>query len=970
MTSNFLSSKRFVLSQIRIGKAIIFSFFIIFGLAVSMQAQRAARPSISDATLWGDASKRTALKDLILAWITEPMNTQHGDEFPSIHNTSNFLPWHRIHIRELENFINEANPNLLQPSGLLPYYNPANPMPAEFVDVVADFVPANEQFPMDATPNYNPTFNLCTTANSNPGTFSNNLESNYHNGGHVAMSGTMGGTENAAACAIFWPWHAWVDEKWFQWECSCSNVFTMDTPAELNITANTTWGTNRTVRGVVTVNSGKTLTINGGAVIRFAPSEYNGCVTRIDVEPGGRLVVNNATLTGLDNFGTVGDGPTPGIHYFTGWEGIIVKGSGGTSSLSAQGWITVNGGSIIEHTTTAIEAINGGWVRIDGAKFKNNRFDVVIRDHKFAYLGYIRNCEMINDKILRDISWTSSPVGGQEIEHHFNHEDSHSSEVHVTVGDGMFGVKGLSMSNCTIDNPFKDPHGKYKSIGIKTGNSRCTLNGSAIKEQVRGIEGANSIPGPGRHIGVTNTSFTNNTEGINLKGVDHSYVTTGCSFFIPKTFSQGMVPAGIKSDGSGALTIADNTFTETGTGSDDNYGVLLANTSNLVASIEKRNTFTGLEVASQAEGGNGNLQIRCNSFNDFDYGIAVTSGVLAHQGLCNGSVSGPAGNTWDNLNGCSGNESQIHRFLTAAPFEYRAHSNLFPICTSAGVDVQNCLIASSEFSCPDPPLCPTPPCPKEIVISDLESQKRDANPPTVISLTFRQQAVLQDELNLLLEDENQGIDPALDFIALVEPITATYPVHKAALLLQKSESGVIAAGTTEAINSLPATDPNKVWLNFQLDLLETNRDFTMLSITELEMVEDEAEQPTKSGAHARAMLKIGFGRDINKAIEPINLERSTRPASASKLFENGLNIAPNPTKNWVLASFDAPQTSHRSALILSDLSGRVVREMDLSEVHGPSQISFSLERLPEGVYLLRLLMDGQPKGIQKVVVMH
>ena len=969
MSNNYYSSRRFTLSAFQIGRAAILYFFLVFGLTVSIQAQRAARPSINDATLWGDAGKRTELKDLILAWITEPMNEQHGDEFPSIHNTSNFLPWHRIHIRELEDFINDESPTLLQPSGLLPYYNPANPMPAEFVDVVDDFVPTNEQSPMDPTPNYNPTFNLCT-GNSNPGTFSNNLEANYHDGGHGAMNGTMGGTTNAAACAIFWPWHAWVDEKWYQWECSCSNVFNMDTPADLNITTNTTWNTNRTVRGIVTVNSGKTLTINGGAVIRFAPSEYNGCVTRIEVEPGGRLVVDNATLTGLDNFGTVGNGPTPGIHYFTGWEGIIVEGSG-TSSLSAQGRVTVRGGAIIEHTTTAIEAKNGGWVIVDDAKFRNNRFDIVIRDHKFVYVGTIKNCEMINDKVLRDISWTSSPVGGMEIEHHFNHYDSHSSEVHVTVGDGMFGVKGLSMLNCTIDNLFKDPHGNYISIGVKTANSRCLLTGCTIKEQVRGIEGANANPGPGRHIGVRNSTFSNNQEGINLKGVDNSYVTNGCSFFVPKTVSAPQVefPVGIKSDGSGALAIADNTFSETGTGTDKNYGVVLANTSNLVASIEKRNTFTGLEIATQAENGNGNLQIRCNDFNDFDFGIAVTSGALAHQGLCNGSTSGPAGNTWDNLNGCVGNESQVFKDPAAAAFEYRAHSDLLPTCTSAGVDVQDCTIFSGETSCPDPPPC-NPPCPKDVVISNLEAQKSGADISTVVSLTFQQQSVLQDELNLLLEDENQGVDPALNFIALVEPITPTYPAHKAALLLQKSESGIIEPGTTAAINSLPASDPNKAWLNLQHDLLATGRDYSTLSAAELQMVEAEAEQPTKSGAHARAVMRIGFGIDLNKAIEPINNERSARPTMPSRSFENGLSIAPNPAKNWVLASFDAPQVAHQSALTLSDLNGRIVREINLSDDHGASQISVSLEGLPEGIYLLRLLLDGQPKGIQKVVVMQ
>ena len=183
----------------------------------------------------------------------------------------------------------------------------------------------------------------------------------------------------------------------------------------------------------------------------------------------------------------------------------------------------------------------------------------------------------------------------------------------------------------------------------------------------------------------------------------------------------------------------------------------------------------------------------------------------------------------------------------------------------------NCQVVANENSCPDPILCPNPPCPKEVVIFDLESQKSGSDVGTIVSLTFQQQSILQDELNLLLEDENQGMDPALNFITLVEPI---------------------------------------------------------------------------------------------------NNERSARPVMPSRSFENGLSIAPNPAKNWVLASFDAPQVAYYSALTLSDLNGRIVREINLSDDHGASQISVSLEGLPEGIYLLRLLLDGQPKGIQKVVVMQ
>jgi hypothetical protein len=958
------------------------TLLLLISLLNAVQAQRAARTSLNNMS----AADRVILRDLILEWITEDLNSDHAAFFCDIHNVNNFLPWHRIHIRELEDFINEANPTLL-PNGLLPFYNPANALPEEFLhqydDFVPPFVPTQQNPVMRANPNHPDNFTLCVTANNNAGSFSNRLETMYHNGGHVAIAGHMASTNWAAASAIFWPWHAWVDEKWFQWECGCPNVFTMDTPTELNITANTTWSTNRTVRGEVKIKSGFTLTINSGAIIRFAPSEYNGCLTKIIVEPGGRLLVDNATLTGLDIFGTTvgsdpfcGTDPAGGIKYHSGWEGIEVQGTG-TSSIAAQGRITVRNGSIIEHATTAIEAKDGGLVWIDGAKMLNNRFDVIIGDHKYTYLGYVRNCEMINDKVLRDIAWVSAPVNGTSVEHHFNHHDSHSSEVHITAGTDNVGLKGLSVSNCKIENPFKDPHDNYVSVGIKTNNARLSVRGTTIKEQTRGIMGANSIPGPGRNIAVSTSTFNGNFEGINLKAVDHSTVTSGCSFIIPNQVPGGYIPSGILSDGSSALTIADNDFSVLDLGGQmTNYGTILTNTSGNFASVEKRNTFTGLSIGSQTQGSNSNLQIRCNDFNGFEFGIAVADGgSLANQGECNGTSTAPAGNVWDNLGTCIGDESQIVVMPGAAGFSYRAHSNRIPECVSAAVTVQNCAVAAIETSCDDPDPCnglPRP-CAKELVIADLESQKIGQDPEGVNALTRRQQFVMQDEINRILDENGEtGLSDAVNFVALVEPNTSVYPVNKAALLLQQSEDGIMAAGTSAAINSLSALDPNKAWLQLQYDLLNTDRDYTALSAAELNFIETEVGQPTRSGAFARAFYQVAYGKHVGIDVLPVGGgDRSEPPAETkANVAANALMIAPNPANDWVLATFDAPQTTHRSMLVLSDLNGRSVRELNISDIHGPTQLSIPLTDLAEGIYVLRLHLNGAFSGVQKVVVMH
>jgi hypothetical protein len=57
-------------------------------------------------------------------------------------------------------------------------------------------------------------------------------------------------------------------------------------------------------------------------------------------------------------------------------------------------------------------------------------------------------------------------------------------------------------------------------------------------------------------------------------------------------------------------------------------------------------------------------------------------------------------------------------------------------------------------------------------------------------------------------------------------------------------------------------------------------------------------------------------------------------------------------------------------LVLSDLNGRSVRELNISDIHGPTQLSIPLTDLAEGIYVLRLHLNGAFSGVQKVVVMH
>ncbi|GAB4492021.1 MAG: hypothetical protein OHK0019_13100 [Saprospiraceae bacterium] len=985
---------------------------------VNLQSQITGQ-RISIHTLSG--AEQAALANLINDWLDENINIvdEHDACFEEgIHSTNNFLPWHRVHIQQLEDYIRENAdaglfpniPDIKDESFRLPYWRPEEVPPA------GNKIPTAFQATASGAPlgsmNFDPPLlngmsqvladiQQCTTAhtpsNTPPdiGEFSDDLEQRYHDNGHIAMSGIMV-SPRAPDCLIFWPWHAWVDDIWYYWENHCKGEYDLPGTSDIInpnqfftevLPPGTLWTGEMFVKGEVRIKDGATLTIGPNAIIHFRESGYYGgdYPTRIIVEPGGTLVVDGATLTGIDVFGDQSPlGDDPGSKYYTAWEGIVVQGGSGK-----QGWVQLLNNARIEHAVMGIRSENGGQVYASNANFYNNRVDVEIGPHTGECYASFFHCKFINDQPLRDIIWRGGTVnnnngcGGGIPEHHINHEDSHSSDAHIVLN----GAGGLwkNFLYCTIDNTYQDPHGHYISRGIVATNSQYFLYGCGIKNQVIGISGRNTIPGPGRHATIRSSSFQNNLEGITLLGVDNSEISTNNTFTVLDDIPTGVVPDGILSlpvpvpfgiysDGSAALTVADNDFsTVAAIASEKNYGAILANTGSSAASMEKRNAFTGVGIGSQAQGGNGNLQIRCNDYNSFQYGIALTSGTLQTQGLCASSIS-PAGNIWDNFcgpNPSDNDESQVFRNVNNSnPFTYWAHSDRKPTCYSPGVLLPICLIESTSTSCDDQ----TAPCVgcEESRIAILEAEKSTLTPgdEKIQFITHEQQSIYQQGVNERLENENEGLDVAIAFTENVEAITSLWPGNRAALLLLKSEQeGIIASGTTTAIAAISESDPTKKWFNLRYDLLNSGRTYSQLTAIEKAMVEVEAAQNTKSGAHAKAILEMAYGIPARPNIEPIDGERNAF-SSNSGLKEKILSIMPNPAQDNVIISFTAPETAHQSSLEIIDINGHVLRQFDLSNHFSASQQTVPVDGFSPGIYLVMLNLNGVLAGTEKIVVIR
>ncbi len=200
------------------------------------------------------ATERSTLAGLMMDYISAAVVEDHcvhqmitGGH---IHSDFDFLPFHRIYLEGMEDFlIKNGYPQFVP----LPKWDPAGAVPNELRvvdpncgDAACDAAhPASScGSPVNWTPAQTlPVFltlpvkpgvnndicdwNMNPTSPTAPGLpdccptgLSREIENPYHNPVHGAMGGVMGNFRSPAL-PIFWLWHAFVDDLWKSWECTC-----------------------------------------------------------------------------------------------------------------------------------------------------------------------------------------------------------------------------------------------------------------------------------------------------------------------------------------------------------------------------------------------------------------------------------------------------------------------------------------------------------------------------------------------------------------------------------------------------------------------------------------------------------------------------------------------------------------------------------------------------------------------------
>lgn len=444
----------------------------------------------------------------------------------------------------------------------------------------------------------------------------------------------------------------------------CQNYATYTYPSGYTVLAgSTTWSSGtKTIKGLLTIPSGATLTISGSStVVEFADTRRVGTRTGIVIQPGGKLILSSgATLTSFQG--------CPGEKAM--WDGIEVQGNYASNQIpnTNQGVFEIQpgtgslGGNVVDArtgATTTAKLADGStdWSHTGGGIMKINKGHFLNNGRAFEFRAFT-NPSGANE---------SSYIVNSTFDVTSNYGDGSSTNGGLSAQITMNAVKNVQI----LGNSFNDqrpitaalPLDKHTtgiyaidaSFELKTyctsGMAPCPA-ANQVRNSFSNLAHGVYVSGGASNaiVKVDQANFTNNMIGVRIEGAHYGYVQR-CLFDVPKLVQTLSTPMGVGVYYSSAygINIDENTFNSAGAGvaGSQSMGVYINNSDDMYGGLlHYRNTFNNLTIGTQAANQNNSLQLECNWFNKSTNGkvdIHVPVGAIANQGSCWPSID-PAAN--------------------------------------------------------------------------------------------------------------------------------------------------------------------------------------------------------------------------------------------------------------------------------------------------------------------------------------
>lgn len=511
---------------------------------------------------------------------------------------------------------------------------------------------------------------------------------------------------------------------------------TLNSDGEYILSADETWNTNRNIYGTIVIPNGRTLTINGNATIRFADTQQLHRPTRIVVQPGGKLRVDNAVLAAVEG--------CPGSL----WDGIMIQGDALASQypMASQGRAELSNCTIAQSRVANLVAnefvmgqitgedpdqLSGGVVYASNVSYRNNVYDVAFtpyENHTVSNPNDIRSnlsrftgCHFLSDG-------DPNYPGAWAVDHVL---------LNFVRGVYFSGCDwGMDLATAPVDNYVQQGVGIHSINSTFVVKGRCDIpnwpapgppcpstTNSRFSNLLYGIVA--STFDPSRTFEVDGATFNRNNFGIYMLGVNDAAITR-CTMDVAQTPLPvfGDINYGVYAEECTGYTIQENHFKGIPSGSSYKFGLII-NYSGGAPNLVYNNTFDDLMVGTLVQGKNRNpeteegLEIRCNDYgqsalNAFDIALTGVYPTIARQQGRNAQVlpidpidpTKPAGNIFsDNC----GLQPEVPRdiFVQDDDSEYVQYwhhfSNTFhtePICYNWIQPEPTGAVYASESACP------------------------------------------------------------------------------------------------------------------------------------------------------------------------------------------------------------------------------------------------------------------------------
>ncbi len=746
-----------------------------------------------------------------------------------------------------------------------------------------------------------------------------------------------------------------------------------------NITSAVTWNTPKTVKGVITVKSGGTLTIEN-TTAQFANtyttndwrtlSQGGGTPTKIVVEPNGKLILKNSTLKGLATNQCVS-----GTQEWM-WEGVTVLGNPAQNpGTGFQGFVEMSLDAKIQNAYVGIH--NGSTNYNSDGRMNSTGNDgggiVKCQNPLGSIQPHFLNCRRsvwyapVSNTITPPWSYLNTNFVCDQPMVDINFVDP--------TGKGRLGMSnmvsswnrdGLTFDKCKFQNtlPSTLPETE-RGVGGDNFDARMTFTGCTFQQLYKGIRAQYGV-GVTDPTTLTNCTFTQVRHGGHMVG-GAFHTATGNTFQqIPANIS-GDVSYGLRFEGSTNLTVSEsNIFSSTSVGT---YGIVVKDSySN--ASEFARNTFTNVDFGVQTEQINPGLQIRCNTHagNDRAWSINPASlpnatGLFSDQGVC-GTGSNQAGNLFNDPDCPSPGVPQSH-IQSKVNFLYNARSggsynaNEIPTCVSNGptgtngiVNVIFCGFNSNINAC-------APPCTNCSAAQSMMATAEAETDP------WQKNNLYNKAFGLYMQEGN-----AQNALELVKTRFKDDQLYLG-ILLQEGKYNAIQG----RLNALSAGADNKGLTDFyqvMIGLGKSKRTVMDLDASEENTLLEVAKGTSPSKYAAQNILSFARGYQFDRPVEiwenkggkPDGADdRSEKKENLASSAKQEIRLAPNPANGAVEVRW--MPSDGNGTLELIGMDGRLLESNTIALSGGAK--TMVLEHKAAGVYIVRL-RTASGIATQKLVI--